>query len=409
MSDAELAGALARLNGHYTLHLPLRRRDVLGRLALRFLWKRHLKWQMEVNIATRDAVDNVHRTLTEIRREINEHASKLNPIVESIGIGTGFATNVGVNKELGKLREADQNVLAGLNQRIYAAVGGFRYELSDLRLALAEKQDNAEDLELRLKEIETEVAKLTTVARDLRLRGAHLDLVLDEVRSSTPEKPAPAVPDRGAFQELAIAALLDGPLEQVAIRRRAYLPVIEEARGEQPSGSVFDMAPAQGVWLEALRAAGVPAESASSNPYVVRHCATLGFELSEHDPLERLAGRDRRSLAAITAFRYVERLDPATMTRFVDLAATTLRPGGVLVVETPHAGGAAARDFHLDPFATRPVHPDYLRFLVEIAGFSRCEVRYVDDGPLAGWPTDPPASGTPVASMADRYCLIAWR
>lgn len=263
---------------------------MLGRLALRFLWKRHLKWQLEVNIATRDAIDNVHRALVDIQREIKTHASKLNPIVESIGVGTGFATNKGVVKEFDKLRQSDQNVIAGLNQRIYAAVGGFRTELSDLRLALAEKQDNGEDLELRLKDVEAELAKLTSVARDLRLRSGHVDLFLDELRSTQPAEPSqPAPPNRGSFVELAVGQLLDGPVEQVTLRRRSYLPVVEEARGEQATGSVFDMAPGQGAWLEALRAAGVPAQSASANPYVVRHCAALGFELTEQDPLDVLA------------------------------------------------------------------------------------------------------------------------
>ena len=89
-----------------------------------------------------------------------------------------------------------------------------------------------------------------------------------------------------------------------------------------------------------------------------------------------------------------------------ELLLRPLRISGVLIVETPHAGGPAAKDFHLDPFATRPVHPDLLRFLVDAAGFATVQVRYVDDGPLAGWPQDALASS---AEKADRYSLIAWR
>jgi hypothetical protein len=163
-----------------------------------------------------------------------------------------------------------------------------------------------------------------------------------------------------------------------------------------------DLVPGRGEWLQALRAAGVPVRSASPNPYVIRHCATLGFDLAEQDPLDTLDVTSRQSLAAITAFRYAERLDPATLTRFVDLAAATLRPGGALVVETPTEGAG----FHLDPFAVRPVHPDLLRFLVEAAGFASVEIRYAADGPLAGWPEAVSASS---AERADRYSLIAWR
>jgi hypothetical protein len=407
MSEVDLANALARLEHHHNLHLPLRRSDLFGRLALRFLWKRHLKWQLEVNIATRDAVDNLNRLILEMRQKIRTHGAQLTPIVDSIGIGTGLATNVGVNKEFDKLRQADQNVIAGLNQRIYAAIGGMRADLSDLRLELAQRQDGSGEFELRLKEAEERLARLDNATRDLRLRHTHLDLYLDELRSAEPaaaQRPA-AVPDRGSFIELAVAELLDGPVEEVSARRRSYLQVVEAARKGHPAGAVFDLAPGRGEWLESLRTLGIPAEAASPNPYVVRHCATLGIELRQAEPLDVLAARDKRSLAAITAFRYVERLDPAGLTRFVDLAATALRRGGVLIVETPHAG-PAARDFHLDPFATKPVHPDLLRFLVDAAGFSTAEVRYVDDGPLADWPENLSA---PAAAKADRYCLLAWR
>jgi hypothetical protein len=58
----------------------------------------------------------------------------------------------------------------------------------------------------------------------------------------------------------------------------------------------------------------------------------------------------------------------------------------VLVVETPSVDSP---DFHLDPYARRPVHPDLLRFLVDAAGFSHAETETPD--------------------QAGRYRLLAWR
>jgi hypothetical protein len=407
MSQPDLANALARLDEHHKLHLPLRRGDLLGRLALRFLWKRNVKWQMETNIATRDALQTIQRIVQNIEETLKYLRSTLEPIADSIGDGMGVTLNANIGPELEALHRSDENILAGLNQRIYAAVGGIRAELSDLRLELADRQISAGEFELRLKEAEDQLANVATATRDLRLRHTHLDVYLDGLRAPRTEHPeASALPDRGSFVELAVCELLDGPAEEAGARRHAYLPVLEEVRTKHPTAAVFDMSPGRGEWLETLRNLGVPAEAASLNPYVVRHCAGLGIELTPAEPLDALAAQGQRSLAAITAFRYVERLDPVTLTRFIDLAATRLRRGGVLIVETPHVGGPAARDFHLDPFATRPVHPDLLRFLVDAAGFATAQVRYLDDGPLAGWPQDALASG---AEKADRYSLIAWR
>ncbi|HET9144327.1 methyltransferase domain-containing protein [Actinophytocola sp.] len=402
MSDAHLADALARLDAHKNLNLPLRRGDLLGRLAVRFLWRRVLKWQVETNLATRDAISSV-RDITAGQRV------KLDPLAANLGDGAGLVTAEQLHRELNTLRQSDQNLMAGLNQRIYSAIGGLRTELGDLRLRLAEKQEETDDVAQRLAALDRQLAALVAGTRDLRTRHAHLDLLIDKLRAEPDravQATVAALPNRDAFLELAIAELLDGPLEPARARRMRYLPLVEQAVGDRRTGDVFDMSPGRGEWLEALRTAGVPVRSASENPYVVRHCATLGFDLTERDPLDVLADADHRTLAAITAHRFVERLEVSSVTRFVELAAATLRPGGVLVVETPHPGGAAAADFHLDPFARQPVHPELLRFLADSAGFAGTEIRYLDDGPLADWRT---GAVDPATVRADRYCLIAWR
>jgi hypothetical protein len=389
MSEARLTDALARLDTHKNLNLPPRSRDLLGRLVVRFLWRRELKSQVDVNLATRDAVDS----LLEITRTQQSAMDRL-------------AGGDQVRGELDELRRNDQNLLAGLNQRLYSAVGGLRTELSDLRLHLAEKAEHNEDVRARLADIEERLATLATAARDVRLRHAQVDLVLDQLRPALaePDRPAVEVPARVALLEVAMVELLDGPAEQVRTARSAYLPVIEKARAAGASGPVFEVAPARGDWLDVLRANEIPARAASANPVVVRRCTESGHPVTAADPLDTLAEVDGRPLGAITAFRYVERLTPDRLARFVDLAARALQPGGVLIVETPHPAGALTGDFHLDPFARQPVHPMFLRFLVEAAGFAGVEIRYPDAGPFSGWPADITASA---AHGDDRYCLLA--
>jgi methyltransferase family protein len=380
MSDARLTDALARLDEHHQLHLPLRRSDLLGRLALRFLWRRQLKWQMETNIATRDAVDA-------IRAVSQAHRAKLDQISDAEDI----------RGELESLRRSDENMLAGLNQRLYSAVGRVQSQVSDLRMQLSDRLENNSDVDLRIKALEGQIAALAATAQDVRLRHMQFDLFLDELRAARPQTPGTEVTEkvgnRDHFIELAIPELLDGPAEQVREARRPYLADV--------TGPVLDMAPGRGEWLEVLRAAGIPAQSASLNPLIRRHCANLGCEVAEADPLDFLAGTTQRSLGAVTAFRYVERLDPAVLARFVDLAAAALQPGGVLIIETPSVD---AKEFHVDPFARRPVHPTYLRFLADAAGFARVESRDVD-----ALPVNRGLSPLGQAETAGRYCLIAWR
>ncbi|WP_158879949.1 methyltransferase domain-containing protein [Amycolatopsis anabasis] len=375
MSETRVAHALSRLAEHYELHLPLRRTDVLGRLALRFLWRRHLKWQVETNLAVREALEG----LEEARRT---QQTGLDRIAER----GDLVTHPQLAHEVALLKQSDQNLTAGLNQRLYAAIGRLQSQLSDLRLQLTEAAEKSDESQQRLKAAEEQLATLNSAARDVRSRHAQLDVFLDELRAGkTAAETANTVADRDSFLELAVSELLDGPADRVRADRATCLPVVTEAREKGATGPVLDLAPGRGEWLEVLRTAAVPHRAASVNSLVRRHSADLGLTIEDAEPLDALAGTPRRSLGAVTAFRYAERLDPAALARMVDAAAAALQPGGVLLVETPEAGD----DFHLDPFARRPVHPAFLRFLAEAAGFANVAVRTGEPG--------------------GRYRLIAWR
>ncbi|MGH3516425.1 MAG: hypothetical protein ACRDQ7_03220 [Haloechinothrix sp.] len=415
MAEAHLSDALARLDEHHELHLPLRRSDALGRLALRFLWLRELKWQMEVNLATRDAVSALSGLHQDLRNDLTKLQGIVSPNAGQFATQDQLRTELSaaqekLSAELDGLRRSDQNMMTGLNQRLYALIGGIRTELSDVRLQLTEKGESAGEIDSRLQRLEEAVTELMTASKVARLRHAQLDLFLDQARQSRPDVPAEdpvsSIPGRDEFIELAVAELLDGSTEQARSQRSSYLATIDAARNRGATGTVFDMVPGRGEWFEVLHAAGIGYLSASRNPLVVNRCAELGCQLATADPLDELARAPKRSIGAVTAFRFVERLAPSSLAGFVDLAAAAIQPGGVLLVETPHIGGAAGKDFYLDPFAARPVHPHFLQFLVEAAGFGDVEIRYPKPSALDGWPAELSA-GAP--DKAARYCLLAWR
>ncbi|MDS0132960.1 MULTISPECIES: hypothetical protein [unclassified Amycolatopsis] len=372
MSSDQLAAALARLDEHRELHLPLRKTDLLGRLALRFLWKRQVKWQIEANLAIRDALAAVHHTQRELPADAVRHAE--------------------LAHEVELLRQQDKTMTAGLNQRLYAGLGRIESQLSELKLQQAETAEQGDDTELRLKALETQVAALASAAADARLRHAQLDVALDRVRAGQAvTEVATDVADRESFLELALSQLLDGPESRVREARKTHLSLITAAREAGANGPVFDVAPGRGEWLEVLRSADLPYLAASDNKLVRQHCAGLGLDVAAQEPLAALAAVPARSLGAVTAFRFAERRTPDALARFADLAATALQPGGVLLVETP--GPGAETEFRLDPFARKPLHPVYLRFVAEAAGFPEVDVREV----------------AAADGLGERLCLIARR
>jgi hypothetical protein len=96
-----------------------------------------------------------------------------------------------------------------------------------------------------------------------------------------------------------------------------------------------------------------------------------------------LEAREPGSLGGIMCSHVVEHLWPADHMRFARLAAAALRPGGVVVVETPNPKSllAGAVNFPCDPTHLRPVFPETLQFMLEGAGFVETEVEYLSRVP----------------------------
>ena len=106
---------------------------------------------------------------------------------------------------------------------------------------------------------------------------------------------------------------------------------------------------------------------------------------SAADLLEALERAPEASLGGVVSLHVIEHLPAAALPRLAALAWRALRPGGVLILETPNPMSlvVGARNFWLDPTHQRPVHPLMLSFCLEQAGFDpieRLDLRAFDDG-----------------------------
>jgi O-antigen chain-terminating methyltransferase len=111
----------------------------------------------------------------------------------------------------------------------------------------------------------------------------------------------------------------------------------------------------------------------------VRRCREQGLDAATGDALGFLRARPAASLDGVVSFHLIEHLAPATLDALVREAWRVLRPGGVLVLETPNPLSitVAASHFWRDPTHLRPLHPDAMRLLTEQAGFESVEIRYL--------------------------------
>jgi len=160
-----------------------------------------------------------------------------------------------------------------------------------------------------------------------------------------------------------------GTEEEIRGRIASYLPYL--AAG----GPALDLGCGRGEALALLGEHGIAARGVDGSERMVALCRERGLDAVQGDLFAALAATPPASLGAVLSFHVVEHLPIGALDRLVRLAWGALRPGGVLILETPSPLSlvVGARNFWLDPTHARPVHPDSLRLLYELAGFDPVE------------------------------------
>ncbi len=176
--------------------------------------------------------------------------------------------------------------------------------------------------------------------------------------------------------------------------REAMRPYAERAKKAQPA---LDVGCGRGEFLELAREIGVDARGFDTNERSVADLEQRGFKVTLAGVPECFIGIANGSIGSILAAHVVEHLPVGALFALFSESARVLRPGGMLMIETPNAESlvVSASEFWRDPTHLAPRHPAALVLLGREHGFEVEEVRAVHplpDGtafPIAA--DDPPA------------------
>ena len=160
-----------------------------------------------------------------------------------------------------------------------------------------------------------------------------------------------------------------------------YRSLAQRFSGQDP---VLDIGCGRGEFLELLGELGVQASGVELDPVLVEEARAAGLDAVAGDGVTHLASLTDQSLGGIVLLQVIEHLTPQAAADLVAIAFHKLRPGGLIVVETvnPQSLYTFAHSFYLDPTHGNPVHPAYLKFLFEEAGYPHVELE---------WRSPPPA------------------
>jgi SAM-dependent methyltransferase len=141
---------------------------------------------------------------------------------------------------------------------------------------------------------------------------------------------------------------------------------------------VVDIGCGRAELLELLTSRGVEAVGVDTDPSLVAEARDRGLDARLVDGNAFLRDSRPGSIGAIIATHLVEHLELDDLVEFLDLAASRLRPGGVLIAETPNPAAliVLGNSYILDPTHVRPLHPSLLSFLCEGAGFRDVRLRF---------------------------------
>lgn len=221
--------------------------------------------------------------------------------------------------------------------------------------------------------------------------SAQLDLVLDRLASieAVPDDPSVAANELRRRVEILEAAQ----------RRNEFRPWYSNARFEEAfrgtrdellqryrdlaqrldgCDPVVDIGCGRGEFLTLLEEQGTEAVGIEIDPRLVHEATTAGLKVEFGEAVTWLQRQSDASLGGIVLIQVVEHLTAQETVEMVALAAEKLRPGGTAVVETvnPQSLYVYAHSFYLDPTHRTPVHPAYLHFLFQEAGFSKVDLEW---------------------------------
>lgn len=167
-----------------------------------------------------------------------------------------------------------------------------------------------------------------------------------------------------------------GSQELVKSRLAVYLPFVIPLKSIYAECRAVDLGCGRGEWLELLKENGFQAEGVDIDDAMVSACRSKGLSVEKADALDYIEKLDEESVVIVSGFHIIEHMSFESVKKIVMNAYRVLKPGGLLILETPNPESlmVCTTEFYLDPTHKRPIPPKLLYFLVEYIGFTRIKL-----------------------------------
>lgn len=349
--------------------------------------------QLRAALASLDAQAHQVRTLAEAQREHKEQHQHLVATtlerIDALRLQADAASQTAdaAREQLGSLSMTFQN------EREHG-----QHARERLVQQLAQLQGRADEQGLRMLDSEQRLWRL-------------LDSTAALQADADPSAAAPPASMDGSRMDALYFALeqrFRGTREDIRARLGYYLPMLRDALGT--NGSVVDLGCGRGEWLELLHDQGLSATGVDSSDAMVAVCQQRGLNAVHGDAIAFLRALPDDSQAAVSGFHVIEHIGIDALIALLDEARRVLRPGGLLILETPNPENVTVGScsFWIDPSHRQPIPPVLAQFLAEARGFAAVEIHRVNGGLVPSMLADPAADAAPALLSAVRLLRSAF-
>ena len=236
----------------------------------------------------------------------------------------------------------------------------------ELRQLISEQHGSLQASQRKLSaEIERLQIEVRQARTELALQSRNIDRVTNPPTTSS--RPAMVSPDTHMLDALyaALEERFRGTRTDIKKQFEHYLQYVSDA------APVIDLGCGRGEWLEILNEAGITSRVVDTNQVQVELCRSRGLEVIEGDFIGYLQSLGNESAGAITGFHIIEHLSIENLVRLLDESLRVLRPGGVVIFETPNPENVlvGSNFFYLDPTHHHPLPAELMQFLLQNRGF----------------------------------------
>lgn len=164
-----------------------------------------------------------------------------------------------------------------------------------------------------------------------------------------------------------------GSVEEIKRRLSFYLPFLAGLKDIYPDGVIADIGCGRGEWLEILTENGIANIGVDLDDGMLARAREAGLNVQKMDCLQFLQSQADQSLIALTGFHIAEHLPFEVLQLLVMHTLRVLKPGGLLILETPNPENVSVGtcSFYMDPTHNHPLPPPLLEFLPIHYGFNR--------------------------------------